>query len=47
MADPTKFEFCRPMMPRVVGIEYVSPPIVAVQYAFVPGTSTSGGVSEL
>lgn len=29
MANPTKFEFARPITPRVVEIEYVSPPVLA------------------
>lgn len=49
MADPVKFEFARPTAPRVVNIEYLSPLVCAVAYAFVPGTGggASGGVSEL
>lgn len=48
MADPVKFEFSRPSTPRVVGVEYVSPLVCAVAYAFIgTGGSVSGGVSEL
>jgi len=45
MSDPVKFEFSRPLTPRVVEIEYISPPVCAVAY---PATSgETNGVSEL
>lgn len=48
MSDPTKFEFARPTTPRVIDIEYTSPLVCAVAYAYVPGTGPgSAGVSEL
>lgn len=28
MATPTKFEFARPITPRVVEIDYISPPVI-------------------
>lgn len=48
MSDPVKFEFSRPSTPRVINVEYVSPPVCIVAYGFVPGTGgDSVGVFEL
>lgn len=49
MADPVKFEFSRPTTPRVINVEYTSPLVCIVAYAFVPdtGAGVSGGMSEL
>jgi hypothetical protein len=44
MADPVKFEFSRPATPRVIDVEYVSPPVCIVCY-YVPGTG--GGATGL
>jgi hypothetical protein len=43
--EPVKFEFSRPMTPRVIDIEYISPPVCLIAY---PGTSgETNGVSQL
>lgn len=43
MSESVKFQFARPFTPRVVEIEYVSPPVCQIAYP----SGSGDGVSEL